>query len=90
MWMPGRFIAVAMALFVIWTLVRAWRSGAIRDGVWTFYADDNPVLYTLAFASHMLIVAMFVAVAAGYTPAEFFDMVGLGWINTICPSCRHA
>ena len=29
MWMPGRFIMGGFALFIVWTLVRAWRTGKI-------------------------------------------------------------
>jgi hypothetical protein len=40
MWMPGRFIMGGLALFLIWTLVRAWHTGWIYDGLWRFNADD--------------------------------------------------
>lgn len=90
MWMPGRFIMAGLAVFVIWTLVRAWRTGVIRDGIWLFDADNNPFMYALAFATHILIVVLFAAGAAGYPPSEVLNLLGFGWMNAICPSCRHA
>jgi hypothetical protein len=88
MWMPGRFIMGAFALFFVWTLVRAWRSGWIYDDMWRFNADDNPVMYAFEFAARIFLVAMFVAGAAGYSPAEFFDMAGIGWLKPYLPH-RH-
>ncbi|MBV1699233.1 MAG: hypothetical protein KGK33_07250 [Hyphomicrobiales bacterium] len=88
MWMPRRFIMAAFALFFVWTLVRAWRTGWIYDGMWTFNADDNPVMYSLEFGVRVFLVAMFVAGAIGYTPAQFFAMVGLGSIVPYLPHGR--
>ena len=86
--MPGRFIMGAFALFFVWTLVRAWRTGWIYNGMWKCNADDSPVMYSLMFAGHAFIFAMFVAGAAGYSPSEFFDMAGLGWIKPYLPNGR--
>jgi len=88
MWVPGRLIMGAFALFFVWTLVRAWRTGWIYDGLWTFYADDNPVMYSVEFAARIFMIAVAVACAAGHTPAQFFDMVGLGWLNPYMPHGR--
>ncbi|HTV38553.1 MAG TPA: hypothetical protein VMF12_19145 [Xanthobacteraceae bacterium] len=90
MWMPGRFIMAGFAVFVLWTLVRAWRTGIIRDGIWLFDSDDKPFMYALAFASHSFIVVLFAAGAAGYPPSEVFDFVGLGWLNSFFLAMRHA
>jgi len=81
-WMPGRFIMAAIGLYVVWTLVRAWKTGKIRDSIYTFDIDDNPIMYPAAFASHILIVAICFAGLAGYSPAQFLDMVGLGSFNS--------
>ncbi len=54
MWMPGRFVMGGFALFIICTLVRARRSGRIYDSVyWCFDVEEQPVMYTLAFGSHL-------------------------------------
>jgi hypothetical protein len=85
--MPGRLIMGALALCAIYGLVHAWRTGWINSGAgWgRFYADDNPIMYTLMVATRIFIFALCVACAAGYTPAEFLDMVGLGWLNPYMP-----
>jgi hypothetical protein len=88
MWTPGRFIMGAFALFIVWTLMRAWRSGRIYSGMWRYNADDDPVMYTLMFTGHIFVVAVFAAGAAGYSPAEFFDIVGLGWLTPYLPHGR--
>jgi len=87
--MSGRFVMGAFALFIIWTLVSAWRTGRIRSGVWRFTADDDPIMYALTFGGHIFVVAMMAAGAAGYSPAEFFDMVGLSFLVPYL-SHRHA
>lgn len=87
---PGRLIMAAFAIFMVWTLVRAWRTGSIAAGsMWRYNVEDSPVMYTLTFGSHIFLVAMFAAVAAGYSPSEFFDMAGLGWLKPYLPY-RHA
>jgi hypothetical protein len=87
-WMPGRFIMGAFAIFFVWTLIRAWRTGWIYDSLWTFNADDNPVMYSVELAARIFMIAMFVAGAAGYTSAQFFDIVGLGSIVPYSPHGR--
>ena len=90
--MPGRIIMGALAICAVWGLLRAWRNGWIYSGAgWgRFYADKNPILYTLGLATNVFILTMCVACAAGYTPAQFFDMVGLGWLNSVLPDARRA
>ncbi len=76
--MPERFIMGAFALFIIWTMVRAWRSGRIYSGMWSFDAGDSPFMYTLMLAGHAFIVALFVWTAAGYDPKSFLALFGVG------------
>ena len=91
MWMPGRFIMGAFALFFIWTLVRDWRRGrTYGGGGWSFGVDDNPVMYALTYVSHIAVTLLFLAGAAGYPPSEVLDYVGLGWINSFHAATRHA
>ena len=89
MGISGRFIMGAFALFVVWTMVRAWRTGRIRSGVWKFNVDDNPFMYALTLAGHAFIVAMFVWTAAGYDPKSFLDLFGLGWFDSLSRASRH-
>lgn len=85
MWVPGRFIMGGLALVVALLLVRAWRSGRIQDEIWSYDANDNPIMYALMFAGHIVMVAFCVACAAGYTPSEIINLVGLGWLKPFLP-----
>jgi hypothetical protein len=88
--MYGRLIMGALALGAIWGLVNAWRNGWVYGGAgWgRFYADKNPIMYMLGIATNIFIFATCVACAAGYTPAEFFDTAGLGWLTPYLPHRR--
>jgi hypothetical protein len=73
----GRLVMAAFAVFMGWTLLRAWREGVIHSRGWSFSADDNPVAYTLAFVAHAGCMVLFIAVSAGVTPDEILQFVGL-------------
>jgi len=88
--MPARFFMGAVALAGICMLVLACRSGRICSVGWCYEADENPVSYGLTFALTIFIVIFCAAEAAGYPPAEVFDVLGLGWINSFCRACGHA
>ncbi len=87
--MPARFIMAAFALFIAWIMIRAWRSGRIYSGMWSFAADENPLMYGLMLAGHAFIVGLFVWTAAGYTPASYFDLFGLGFLGGLRPAGGH-
>jgi hypothetical protein len=87
--MPGRFIMAGLALFIVWTLVRAWRTSVIRDGIWTFDADDNPIMYAVAFGVRIGLVIFLAGCAAGYPPSEVADALGIGWMNSLHQTLRH-
>jgi len=78
MGLSGRFIMGAFALFVIATMVRAWRTGRIYSGMWSFDADESPFMYALMLAGHTFIVGLFVWTAAGYSPKSFLNLFGFG------------
>jgi hypothetical protein len=88
--MFGRLIMGALGLFMVWTLVRAWRSGIIVDNVWRFDADDNPVMYALEFASRIGLIVICAGCAAGYTPSQMFDVLGIGGLYSFFESVRKA
>ena len=88
--MPARFFMGAVALCGICMLVLACRSGRICSVGRVYEADENPVLYGLTFALDIFIVIFCAAEAAGYPPAEVFDVIGLGWINSFCRACGNA
>jgi hypothetical protein len=66
----SRVVMAAFAAFVVWTLVRAGRRGVIYSGGWSFDSNERPMLFALCYLVHVLLVAMFLGLAAGYTPAE--------------------
>ncbi len=89
MWMPGRFILAGLAVFVVWTLVRAWRTGVIRDGIWLFDAEDNPIMYAVAFGTHIGLVIFCAALAAGYPLDDVANMLGIGWMKSLQHAGGH-
>ena len=66
----GRVAMAGFAIFVVWTLLRAGRRGVIYSGGWSFDVNERPMLYALCCLAHVLLVAMFLGLAAGYTPAD--------------------
>ncbi len=86
----GRLIFAALALFMVWTLVRAWRSGVIVDNFWRFDVDDNPILYSLEFAGHIALIVICTGCAAGLTMSQMFDFVGLGPLYSFFSAIDHA
>jgi hypothetical protein len=88
--MYGRYIFGALALFLVWTLVSAWRSGTIVDNVWRFKVEDNPIMYSLEFGTRIGLVVMCMGCAAGYTMAQMFDFMGIGWLYSFFDAVNHA
>lgn len=76
----ARVILGCMGLFVVWTMVRAYRSGQIFSRGTGFTIDDQPVLFTLTMFAHLLIVFFFGWLAAGYDTASFLQLFGLDWL----------
>jgi hypothetical protein len=90
MGISGRIIMGAMAAFIAVVMLRAWRPGRIRGGVWgSFTIDDNPVMYTLLLASQGFIVGMMLWGAAGYDPRGYLDLFGLGVLDDFYRSAHH-
>jgi hypothetical protein len=77
MWLPGRVILGLLAVFIAWTILRAWRSGQVFSNGWGYSLDDQPILYTLTMAAHAGGVVWFLWLAAGYDTASFLHLFGL-------------
>jgi hypothetical protein len=77
MWPPGRVILGVLAVFVAWTVVRAWRSGQVFSEGWGYRLDDQPLLYTLTMIVHAAAIAWFLWLAAGYDTASLLHLLGL-------------
>jgi hypothetical protein len=87
--MPGRLIMGALGLYMVWTLASAWRGGVIRDNVWRFNVDENPIMYALEFASRIGLVVICAGCTVGYTPSQMFDFVGLGGLHSFFTAIQH-
>jgi hypothetical protein len=74
---PARALVAGLACFVIWTMIRALRSGTLFSDGGTFTADEQPVMFSLGVAAHSLCVAYLLWLAAGYDSHGFFRLIGL-------------
>jgi hypothetical protein len=68
---------VALAVFVVWTLIRACRGGTVFSEGTAFSAEQQPALFALGLAAHGFIVAFLLWLAAGYDQRSFFRLLGL-------------
>ena len=65
----GRIILGALAVFILWTLVRAFRSGVVYSRGYSFSLDESPMLFTIAIIVHALGALFFAYLSAGYEMA---------------------
>src|SRR5262252_6991203 len=56
---PARALMAALAVFVVWTVVRACRSGTIFSQGAGYSADEQPVVFALGLFAHGFCVAFF-------------------------------
>jgi hypothetical protein len=61
---PARALMAGLACFVIWTMIRALRSGKILSDGGAFSADEQPMMFSLGVAAHSLCVAYLLWLAA--------------------------
>ena len=73
---PARALMAGLACFVIWTMIRAWRSGTLFSDGCAFSADEQPAIFALGLATHGGIVAYLLWLAAGYDSHGFFRLFG--------------
>lgn len=66
-----------LAVFVVWTLFRAGRSGFIFSKGIEFTLYEQPIVFSLVFSVHLIIAALCIWIAAGYDPGEFFQALGI-------------
>lgn len=72
----GRVMFAGLAIFIVWMTIRALRSGCIYARGVEFRIDDQPMMFSLAFAFQIAAGAFCVWCAAGYDPGAFFEMLG--------------
>jgi hypothetical protein len=73
----ARVVFGVLAIFIPWTIVRAWRKGEIISNFKGYNLDDNPVVYAGAFVVRIGILFFFVALSAGYTMDDISRFAGL-------------
>jgi hypothetical protein len=67
----------ALAAFILWSLVRAFRRGIIKStSGYSFTLDDSPMLFTLTVIVHAGGALFFAYIAAGYEAAGITRWVG--------------
>ena len=71
----GRVVLGALAVFMVWTLVRALRGGTIFSQGSAFDINDQPMLFSLTAAVHVAGAAFFAWLAAGGDIAGFWRLV---------------
>ena len=74
---PARALMAGLACFVVWTMIRAWRSGTIFSQGTGYSAEQQPTIFALGFAAHGFCVAFLLWLAAGYDQRSFFLLFGL-------------
>ena len=73
----GRIILGALAAFILWSLVRAFRRGIIKStSGYSFTLDDSPMLFTLTAIAHAGGALSFGYLAAGYEAAGITRWAG--------------
>jgi hypothetical protein len=73
----GRIILGALAAFILWSLVRAFRRGIIKStSGCSFTLDDSPMLFTLTAIAHAGGALSFGYLAAGYEAAGITRWAG--------------
>jgi hypothetical protein len=75
----GRLVLGALPVFVLWTAVRAWRSGVIFSQGSGYSIDKTPALYVLGLAVHGGIAIYCALLAAGFTNADIWQW--LLWLD---------
>jgi hypothetical protein len=74
---PARALMAGLACFVVWTMVRAWRSGTIFSQGSAYSADEQPAVYALGLAAHGFGAVFLLWLAAGNDQRSFFGLFGL-------------
>ena len=74
---PSRALLAALAIFVVWTMIRACRSGTIFSEGVGYSAEEQPAIFALGLFVHGLCAAFLLWLAAGYDQRSFFRLLGV-------------
>jgi hypothetical protein len=69
------------ALFILWTFVRALRSGTIFSRGTAYDINEQPMMFALVAASHVIVILFFGWLAAGGDIAGFWRMPAPHWAS---------
>ena len=76
----SQLVFAGLAIVILWTLVRGFRSGMVYDEDWTFSANDQPMMFALSIVVRAGLVAFLMWLAAGNDKESFVRAIGLGWL----------
>jgi hypothetical protein len=71
----GRIVLGVFAAFILWTLIRALRSGIIFSRGTGYDSNERPMMFAFVAASHLIIICFFGWLAAGGDIAAFWRLV---------------
>jgi hypothetical protein len=77
----GRIVVGVFALFILWMLVRALRSGTIFSRGVAYDTNERPMMFAFVAASHVIAICFFGWLAAGGDIAEFWRLVRPHWLS---------
>jgi hypothetical protein len=76
----SQLVFAGLAIVILWTLVRGFRSGMVYDEGWTFTASDQPIMFALSIVVRAGLVVFLMWLAAGNDKESFVRAIGLGWL----------
>ena len=76
----SQLVFAGLAIVILWTLVRGFRSGMVYDEGWTFTANDQPMMFALSIVVRAGLVVFLMWLAAGNDKESFVRAIGLGWL----------
>jgi hypothetical protein len=76
----GRIVVGVFAVFILWTLVRALRSGTIFSRGVAYDTNERPMMFAFAAAAQVIIICFFGWLAAGGDIAAFWRFAAPHWL----------
>jgi hypothetical protein len=69
----SRMMMGGLAVFVAWTVLRAFRSGAVHSENLECTLEGNPLIFSLGVVVHAGLAVFCTALAAGYTVLDIWQ-----------------
>ena len=70
-----------LAAFMLWSLIRAFRSGKIFSDGFGYDSNERPMVFAFVAASHVVGICLFGWLAAGGDIAAFWRLVMPHWLS---------